>query len=201
MDEATGLLMFCEKIRDAVDAKIALVIERLSALEKKSDQPVLDEQDVVRLAGSMIKTYDAEKTPVLPAVTIGTEVKGEPDAEGLAVHSGGLWRFKINAEGKPDWDCVIDGVKDIVVEHDGERTIKTIVTLASGQTTEKTVTIPAMIYRGVHQEGQAYEKGDTVTRKGSIWCCAAESTDATPDGESADWQLAVKRGRDGKDAS
>lgn len=50
----------------------------------------------------------------------------------------------------------------------------------------------------VHRPGAVYEKGDAVTHGGSYWI-ARKGTSATP-GKSDDWRLAVKRGRDGKDA-
>lgn len=55
------------------------------------------------------------------------------------------------------------------------------------------------IYRGVYKSSTAYEEGDTVTYGGSVWY-ALRSTAATPGGESRDWRLAVKAGRDGRDA-
>lgn len=58
---------------------------------------------------------------------------------------------------------------------------------------------PVMIYRDVFKEGQEYEYGDAVTWGGSLWV-AQRSTSAKPDGPDSGWKLAVKRGRDGKDA-
>lgn len=56
---------------------------------------------------------------------------------------------------------------------------------------------PVPMYRGVYIEGEAYEKGDMVTWGGSMWHCNAQ-TDEKPGSDA--WQLAVKKGRDGKDA-
>ncbi len=53
-------------------------------------------------------------------------------------------------------------------------------------------------YRGVHDPGITYERGNSVTHHGSIWI-AKKATTAVP-GTSTDWQLAVKAGRNGKDA-
>lgn len=58
---------------------------------------------------------------------------------------------------------------------------------------------PTMIDRGVFKEGQTYEAGDSVTWGGSLWT-AQRQTDAKPDTADSGWRLAVKRGRDGKDA-
>ena len=63
---------------------------------------------------------------------------------------------------------------------------------------------PAFVDRGVWTEG-CYEPGNAVTHAGSIWLCkrttfAKPGTDDThPDGPS--WRLAVRRGRDGRDAN
>lgn len=67
--------------------------------------------------------------------------------------------------------------------------------------------LPTMIYRGIYREGQAYEKGDTVTYAGSLWHCNggeaggewAGQTKEKPGDGAKSWTLAAKRGRDGKD--
>ena len=56
---------------------------------------------------------------------------------------------------------------------------------------------PQLRYLGVWKAGTAYAESSCVTFDGSIWI-AREATILKPgDGNSA-WQLAVKRGRDGK---
>jgi integrin beta 3 len=50
---------------------------------------------------------------------------------------------------------------------------------------------------GVWKDG-TYSQGDGVTWAGSFWIAQAD-TSAKPGGDSQDWRLAVKRGRDGKD--
>jgi hypothetical protein len=52
-------------------------------------------------------------------------------------------------------------------------------------------------YRKTWQPDTAYDAGDVVTCAGSGWVCDAATT-AKP-GDSKDWTLFVKRGRDGKD--
>jgi hypothetical protein len=49
-------------------------------------------------------------------------------------------------------------------------------------------------YLGVHVSGKTYDVGDLVTAGGSAWYCA-RTTKGAP-GNSQDWQLMVKRGRD-----
>lgn len=53
-------------------------------------------------------------------------------------------------------------------------------------------------YLGTHDEGARYELGDAVTRGGSLWIARARTTSRP--GADSTWQLAVKAGRDGKDA-
>lgn len=57
---------------------------------------------------------------------------------------------------------------------------------------------PAMIYRGVFNDGQKYEQGDTVTWGGSLWHCDAATSEKPGDG-AKEWTLCAKKGRDGKD--
>lgn len=84
---------------------------------------------------------------------------------------------------------------DANVSEDG-RTIE----MAFADDTQKFVVemkFPVPIYRGVFKEGEEYEAGDMATWGGSLWHCK-EPTIEKPD--AGPWQLAVKKGRDGKDA-
>jgi hypothetical protein len=62
---------------------------------------------------------------------------------------------------------------------------------------EYELTFPAPVYCGIFKQGESYQPGDMVTWGGCLWHCD-KATSAKPDGE--DWTLAVKKGRDGKDA-
>jgi hypothetical protein len=53
-------------------------------------------------------------------------------------------------------------------------------------------------YRGVWQPGEHYRKNNFVTYDASVWACLRD-TEGKP-GQSLDWQLAVRKGKDGKDA-
>lgn len=90
-----------------------------------------------------------------------------------------------------------DGNIDLKVMYDGQRTV----TLCSkdGTPIEGGVMVfPVTIYRGVYEAGRAYEKGDSVTFRGSTWT-ARDATSATPGIGATPWQLSTKAGRDGKD--
>jgi integrin beta 3 len=54
-----------------------------------------------------------------------------------------------------------------------------------------------MLYRGVWRLAE-FLKGDTVSYGGSLWVALSDTSDKP--GTSGAWQLAVKHGRDGKDA-
>lgn len=62
----------------------------------------------------------------------------------------------------------------------------------------KDFALPIPVDRGVWTEKQ-HKKGACVTWGGSLWI-AQRDTEAKPDSPDSGWRLAVKRGRDGKDA-
>lgn len=55
-------------------------------------------------------------------------------------------------------------------------------------------------YRGIWQRAAAYRRGDVVTADGSLFVAIKAVGPGEQPGKSEDWQLCVKRGRDGKDA-
>jgi hypothetical protein len=59
-------------------------------------------------------------------------------------------------------------------------------------------TRPTMKYEGVWDEQKVYRIGDFCTDGGSMFCCRESNVGARP-GSSDAWQLAVKKGRDGRD--
>jgi hypothetical protein len=59
---------------------------------------------------------------------------------------------------------------------------------------------PSVRYCGVWEAGKDYMNGDAVTKGGSLWICKLNHVSSEPGVDYVSWQLAVKRGRDGKDA-
>jgi hypothetical protein len=59
---------------------------------------------------------------------------------------------------------------------------------------------PALAYAGVHQRALGYRRGQAVTHKGNIYIALDATEPGDIPGESVSWQLAVRAGRDGKDA-
>lgn len=116
----------------------------------------------------------------------------------VASHKGGLWYATKSTAGMDGWKCVVEGVAEIKVLLDG-RNGSISVERSSGAADLHTFALPAMIYKGVFREGDAYESGDTVTWAGSLWHCNAVTRDKPIDGGAA-WTLAARKGRDGKSA-
>jgi hypothetical protein len=90
------------------------------------------------------------------------------------------------------------GFDDLQITHDGERTF-TFKMIRGKEVKEDSFVIPCMIYRSVWREQPTgYQRGDVVTWGGSTWVALKDTTEK-PDSGGASWQLAVKKGRDGRD--
>lgn len=88
------------------------------------------------------------------------------------------------------------GFDDMTVEHDGERALT--IKFAQGEREKRfDFTLPIILDRGVFREGSDYLKSDGVTFGGSFFIAQTDAPQGKP-GESDDWRLVVKRGRDGK---
>ena len=89
------------------------------------------------------------------------------------------------------------GFGDLDVRFDGDRTI-TIHADREGHHKSWPIVLPYLKYLGVYRDAQAYQEGDVVTWAGSTWVAHRETTTKPGDG-SKDWQLCVRKGRDGRD--
>ncbi|WP_249822443.1 phage portal protein, partial [Escherichia coli] len=135
---------------------------------------------------------DATALEVLPAID---DQKSFPRGT-YATHLGGFWRAYEKTHGMRGWECLVDGVADIDVSMTGERLFSVVIRHSSGQRTEKTFSLPVMLYRGVFRAGETYHPGDTVTWGGSLWHCNSMTGDKPGEAHSSGWTLAAKRGRD-----
>ncbi len=91
-------------------------------------------------------------------------------------------------------------LEDLAVSHDGDGRI-TLRFKRGALEREFTLRVPRFKDRGVYREGvDDYLMGDGVTAGGSFFISQKDAPQGRP-GESDDWRLAVKRGRDGKDAA
>lgn len=138
---------------------------------------------------------DALSLEILPFIDEG---KSYPRGS-YATHNGGLWRAYEKTHGMRGWECFVDGVAGVDIEHSELRTFTLTVNRTSGATETKTFDVPVMIYQGVFKSGQEYLPGDTVTWGGSLWHCDEQTQDKPGETGSKGWTLAAKRGRDGRD--
>lgn len=69
---------------------------------------------------------------------------------------------------------------------------------ANGRSQVATVKTAAMLDAGVWKQGSSYERGDSVSYGGQLYI--AQKDTANKPGESGDWRLSVRRGKDGKDS-
>jgi hypothetical protein len=96
------------------------------------------------------------------------------------------------------WECIVDGVAAVNVAQDSDRDFSVTMVKSSGAEVVQKFALPIQVYRGVHQEGKAYDAHDNVTWAGSQWTSTkSENTDKP--GTSDAWTLVVKAGRPGKD--
>jgi hypothetical protein len=131
----------------------------------------------------------------------------ERRAQGIL--QGAIERIPVPKDGKDgtagkDGRDGIDGFKlddfEAVLDTDG-RTV--FLTLVSGdKKSHKHLKFPVVLDKGVFREGgpsenSLYEKGDGVTFGGSFWIAQKDEPQGKP-GQSPDWRLAVKKGRDNK---
>ncbi len=133
---------------------------------------------------------DATALEILPAID---DQKSFPRGT-YATHQGGLWRAYEKTHGMRGWECLVDGVADIDVSMTGERLFSVVVRQSSGQRTEKTFSLPVMLYRGVFRAGETYHPGDTVTWGGSLWHCNSMTEDKPGEAHSSAWTLAANVG-------
>ncbi|NUZ07609.1 hypothetical protein [Piscinibacter koreensis] len=60
---------------------------------------------------------------------------------------------------------------------------------------------PGLSYEGLWVAGKSYSKGMFVTHQGSVWASMVPNNQDQPGAGGGSWVLAVKRGRDGRDAA
>ncbi len=131
---------------------------------------------------------DAAQIDVLEEIS-----EGRVYARGTwARRDSGLWRFT-----GVEWQCIIDGVKEIDVEQIDERSFRICTVYSSGTKSYRDFNVNSLIYREVW-EPKSYSIGDCVTWDGSMWVAMRSASELDKPGESTAFRLAVKRGRNGK---
>jgi hypothetical protein len=101
-------------------------------------------------------------------------------------------KFPVPKDGRDALD-----LDDLSVEHDGDGNV-TLRFVRGELRKEFSIRLPRFKDCGVFREGVEHRAGDGVTWGGSFFIAQKDAPAGKP-GESDDWRLAVKRGRDGKD--
>lgn len=65
----------------------------------------------------------------------------------------------------------------------------------------KEATLDFPMWRGVYDDAETYDAHDMVTFGGSVWIATEGDGTKRPGNEGSAWRLAVKKGRDGRDAT
>ncbi len=165
----------------------------IESVEKMIEEAVAKRMQAIVLPKDGEPGRDGAQIEILPAIS---EEKTYPRGT-YAKHQGGLWRSYETTSGMKGWECIVEGVSALRVEHEGLRSFKAVAELSSGAVDQKEISLPVMIYRGVFSPGE-HMPGDMVTWAGSLWHCDEPTTDKPGEVGSKGWTLAVKRGRDGK---
>lgn len=149
---------------------------------------------------------DALDLNPIPAVEFG---KSYPRGT-WAYHGGGLIKAHRNTDPIVDngtsllaagWELAVRGIADVTIVQPTATAPRSLLLVVNSTDEVKRfdVKLPVLIYKEIWKAGE-YEQGDAVTRGGSVWI-ATKKTSAQPGQEPfEDWVLAVKHGRDGKDA-
>lgn len=182
----------------------SMVQRAVSAIKVPQPEPLPDIAQMVKDAvAEMPKPKDGEpgedgkdalQLEILPSIN-----PEKAYARGTyAIHQGGLWRSYQKTTGMNGWECLVDGISDIDITQSDERNFTVTAIKSSGDKTDKTFSVPVMIYRDIFKDGEKYFPGDSVTWGGSVWCCNEPTGDKPGEDGSKGWKLAVKRGRDAR---
>ncbi|WP_051469627.1 hypothetical protein [Chelativorans sp. J32] len=163
-------------IREFTEAAVARAMNRIEAVEKRlAEAPAQKDAVSVTSAvidrnGSLILTMSDGSTKDIGQV-VGKD--GEPGVDGLG------------------FDDMTEELAD-----DGRTIVRRY--QRGDQVKEFRHTMAVVLDRGVYKAGSTYQAGDGVTYGGSFWIAQEETAEKPDSGKG--WRLAVKRGRDGKNA-
>lgn len=207
-------------VRDVVAKGMAVLSERLDALEKKDfkgekgdpgkdGEPGRDGKDGMNGADGKDGVAGADGKDGLNGKDGADGAEGKQGPEGKEGPQGRDGRDGLpgvqgekGLDGKDGRDGVDgkDGFSlddfDVKSDDDG-RTLIFSFQREGREPIIRQLKTAIVLDRGVWKEG-GFEKGDSVTWGGSSWI-AQRDTDAKPDTPDSGWRLAVKRGRDGKE--
>ena len=205
------------------DAAESAVKQALESLPKPKDGKSVNAEDLRSLveevvSASLPEPLDVEKLAEDVAAKIPVPEPGSDGKDALSIelepfidekksyprgtyatHNGGLWRSHEKTHGMRGWECIVDGVSNVDIKQDNQRTFSISLERASGAVEVKSFDVPVTIYRDVFKAGTEYQPGDTVTWGGCMWHCNEKTCDKPGETGSKGWTLAVKKGRDLRD--
>ncbi|MHC5644233.1 phage gp6-like head-tail connector protein [Escherichia coli] len=205
------------------DAAQSAVKQALESLPKPKDGKSVSAEDLRSLVEEVVSVslpepVDVEKLAEDVAANIPVPEPGSDGKDALSIelepfidekksyprgtyatHNGGIWRSHEKTHGMRGWECIVDGVSNVDIKQDNQRTFSISLERASGAVEVKSFDVPVTIYRDVFKAGNEYQPGDTVTWGGSMWHCNEPTTDKPGETGSKGWTLAVKKGRDLRD--
>ncbi|MCQ4105162.1 phage gp6-like head-tail connector protein [Erwinia persicina] len=182
----------------------AMIQKSVAAIQLPEPAPLPDIEQMVKDAVLQLPQpkdgTDGEDGKDALQLEIAPEINAEKSYPRgtYAIHLGGLWRSYQKTTGMNGWECLVDGISEIDISQSEERSFTVSAIKSSGEKTEKTFSVPVMIYRDIFSEGEKYLPGDSVTWGGSVWYCHEETVDKPGESGSKGWKLAVKRGRDAR---
>ncbi len=176
---------------------------------------LVESAEAARAELHVVVVGEVEKA--VAALPAGLMAEVEPYIDGsvyeraaIVAHGGGTWQAtrrtkSAPAPASPDWQTIAVGVAGIDVRaSDDLRSVEVVARLSDGTVARSTAQFPAIVYRGVYSATEQYVCGDAVTRDGSLWVlrkptdAADENRPLDAPGKHSAWQLAVKRGQDGR---
>ena len=197
--EAVGMLPKTENGKDAAPEAIAAAVEVvLASWPKPKDGASVTLSDVQPLVEEEVGKALAARPAAKDGVGLAGALKDHEGCLVLTLTNGTMVKLgRIDGQdGEPGLDGL--GFDDLeVLDGAAEFTLRLV---RGERVKEWTLAKPTLAdcYRGVWREG-SFKAGDAVTWGGSLWI-AQRATEAKPE-TNDDWKLAVKRGRDGKDAA
>lgn len=209
-----------EQLPDVNDA-VAKAVAQLPPAKDGKDAPPVDVETIIREVAAQIPTpkdgadgqpgasvtiedlrpvVEAEVSKAIAAIPKAAD--GEPGRDGRDGQPGLPGRD--GQDGKDGTNGVAGkdgadglGFDDLSVEYDGERTVSLL--FIRGEVVKRfELALPVVIDRGVYRHDEKHARGDAVSYGGSLWIAQKDTPEGKP-GDSSDWRLAVKKGRDGKD--
>lgn len=161
------------------DAAQSAVKQALESLPKPKDGKSVSAEDLRSLVGKVVSAslpepVDVEKLAEDVAANIPVPEPGSDGKDALSIelepfidekksyprgtyatHNGGLWRSHEKTHGMRGWECIVDGVSNVDIKQDNQRTFSISLERASGAVEVKSFDVPVEVRaRRTNEQGQ-----------------------------------------------